>query len=76
MTQRHNIKNTIVYFFILCYNTLQVYNSTITGVKQMSKKTDKKMSKADKEKLMVRIVAGIMGGLMLFGTAALILQMF
>jgi len=42
----------------------------------MSKKTDKKMSKADKEKLMVRIVAGIMGGLMLFGTAALILQMF
>ena len=42
----------------------------------MSKKSDKKMTKADKEKLMVRIVAGIMGGLMLFGTAAALFQLF
>ena len=35
----------------------------------------KKMTKADREKLMIRIVSGIMGGLMLLGAGAMIFQL-
>lgn len=35
----------------------------------------KKMTKAEKEKLVIRIVAGVMGGLMLVGAFAMIFQL-
>ncbi len=35
----------------------------------------KKMSKTDKDKLVIRIVCGIMGGLMLLGSCAMIFQL-
>ncbi len=35
----------------------------------------KKMTKAEKEKLYLRIMAGIMGGLMLLGVFAVIIQL-
>lgn len=41
----------------------------------MDKNTKKKMSKADKDKLAIRIVSGIMGGLMVLGAFAMIAQL-
>ncbi len=35
----------------------------------------KKMTKADREKLAIRIISGIMGGLMLLGVGAMIFQL-
>ncbi len=41
----------------------------------MEKTQKKKMKKADREKLAIRIIAGIMGGLMLLGVGAMIFQL-
>lgn len=41
----------------------------------MANTKKKKMTKADREKLMIRIVSGIMGGLMLLGVGAMIFQL-
>ena len=39
-----------------------------------NKQTKKKRTKAEKEKLAMRIMAGVMGGLMLLGTVAVLLN--
>ena len=36
----------------------------------------KKMSKAEKDKLAIRIVAGVMGGLMILGAFAMVINLF
>ena len=36
----------------------------------------KKMSKAEKDKLVIRIVAGVMGGLMILGAFAMVINLF
>ena len=41
----------------------------------MANTKKKKMTKADREKLMIRIVSGIMGALMLLGVGAMIFQL-
>ena len=41
----------------------------------MAKTTKKKMTKAEKDMLAIRIVSGIMGGLMLLGVGAMIFQL-
>ncbi len=41
----------------------------------MANTKKKKMTKADREKLMIRIVSGIMGGLMILGVGAMIFQL-
>ena len=41
----------------------------------MADNNKKKMSKADRDKLAIRIVSGIMGGLMLLGAGAMIFQL-
>ena len=41
----------------------------------MENSKKKKMSKADKDKLVIRIVSGVMGGLMLLGVFAMIFNL-
>ena len=41
----------------------------------MAKKDKKKMTKAEKDLLMIRILCGIMGGLMVLGVFAMIFQL-
>ena len=41
----------------------------------MQKSTKKKMTKAERDTLALRILAGIMGGLMILGVGAMIFQL-
>ncbi len=41
----------------------------------MANSQKKKMTKAEKDKLAIRIVSAVMGGLMLLGTATLLIQL-